>query len=49
MFNCVEQIQAMLSCYSVCDGVQLEEPHILATLTSKADVVSVHPAHAVAE
>lgn len=39
MFNCVEQVQAMLECYSLCDGTQPSEPDLLATLASKNDAV----------
>ena len=39
MFNCVEQVQAMLECYSLCDGTQPSGPDLLATLASKNDAV----------
>lgn len=49
MFNCVEQVQAMLACYGVCDGVQNRETQLLAELPGQVDANSILPAHAAAE
>jgi hypothetical protein len=39
MFNCVEQVQAMLECYSVCEGVAQDQDELLAELVSQQDAV----------
>lgn len=49
MFNSVEQIQAMLACYSVCDGVQPSETNQAAELANQGDANTIKPAHAAAE
>lgn len=43
MFNCVEEVQAMLECYSVCDGTVMSEPDLLASLTRVAEVAPAIP------
>lgn len=44
MFNCVEQVQAMLDCYSLSDGTPSTEAYLLATLPRQPEVVSILPA-----